>query len=244
MHITELQAVLFDLGNTLSRSASLSRSLVDIANSPLAERLKLSTDRLLKIGLTIEQEISSLYEVERLDQPGWQAVWQAGVKHCGFDFSDNEVAVLCRAHLEQYLKNCEVEPYSLPVLESLREARVPLGLVSNVTGPSEIFESDLSEKGLKPYFDVIVWSSRVGVRKPHPEIYQIALEKLKLKPSRQIVMIGDHENADILGGKRMGFTTVKIVSKKDSSVSVADYVVTGAKLQSLLETKFVQSKAS
>ena len=86
----------------------------------------------------------------------------------------------------------------MPLLRHLRKAKIPIGLVSNVTGPSEIFERDLSEKGLRPYFDVVVWSSRVGVRKPNPEIYQIALERLKLEPSRLIVMIGDHEIADIL----------------------------------------------
>lgn len=244
MHTTQIQAILFDLGNTLSRSASLSSSLAEIDNTQVSVKLNLSVHQLLKIGIEIEQEISKLYEVERLDQPNWNDVWHAGVENCGFDFPDDSVEALCRAHLEQYLRNCKVESYSIPLLAHLRKAKIPICLVSNVTGPSEIFENDLSEKGLRPYFDAVVWSSRVGVRKPNPEIYQIALEELKLEPSRLIVMVGDNEIADILGGKRMGFTTVKIVPDGDGSESVADYVVTGAELQKLLETKFIQSKAS
>ena len=244
MHTTQIKAILFDLGNTLSRSASLSSSLADFANTQVSAKLNLSGDQLLKIGIEIEQEISRLYQVERLDQPDWKEVWQAGIQNCGFNFPDGAVEALCRAHLEQYLRNCEVQSYSIPLLAHLRKAKIPIGLVSNVTGPSEIFERDLSEKGLRPYFDVVVWSSRVGVRKPNPEIYQIALEGLKLEPSRFIVMIGDHEIADILGGKQMGFTTVKVVSNGEGSKSAADYVVAGAGLQNLLETKLIMSKAS
>jgi putative hydrolase of the HAD superfamily len=129
-------------------------------------------------------------------------------------------------------------------IESLQKAQVPLGLVSNVTGPREIFETGISEKGLRPYFDAVVWSSSVGVRKPNPKIYQIILEELELKPGKHIVMIGDNEIADILGGKKMGFTTVKIETVGDGSGSEADYVVTGTELQSLLEAKFIWPKAS
>lgn len=238
-----MQACLFDLGNTLSRSASLSEALLEIANTAIVDRLHLSTHQLMMIGTEIEQEISRLYAAIRLEQPGWQDVWKKGLKNCGFNFSDEEVEILCRAHLRQFVKNCEVESYSLPLLGRLRKANVPLGLVSNVTGPSEIFENDLAEKGLKPYFDAVVWSSNVGVRKPNPKIYQIILKKLKLKPSEQIVMIGDHEIADILGGKQMGFTTIKVVPAGHDFDSAADYVVAGVELQSLLETKFIPSKA-
>jgi HAD superfamily hydrolase (TIGR01549 family) len=240
----EIKAILFDLGNTLSRSASLSQSLVDIIGSPIAEKLNLSAHQLRRIGLAVEQEIGRLYKVERLDQPDWRDVWASGIKRGGFDISDAKVEVVCRAHLAQFVKNCKVAPYSIPLLESLQSAKIPLGLVSNVTGPSEIFDNDLAEKGLKPYFDAVVWSSRVGVRKPNPAIYQIALDELKLKPAKEILMIGDRETADILGGKRLGFTTIKIETAGNGSSSVADYVVKGSELQSLLETQFTRSPAS
>jgi putative hydrolase of the HAD superfamily len=240
----EIKAILFDLGNTLSRSASLSQSLADTTNSAIADELNLGAHQLRMIGIAVEQEIGRMYAVERLDQPDWRDVWATGIKHCGFDFSDAEVEKLCRTHLAQFVKNCEVEPYSIPLLASLRKAKLPLGLVSNVTGPSEIFEHDLAEKGLRPYFDAVVWSSRVGVRKPNPEIYQIILAELKLKPGKEILMIGDSEIADILGGKRMGFSTVKIEKAEDGSHSVADYVVSGSELQNFLETQFTWLQAS
>ena len=122
----ELRAVLFDLGNTLSRSASLSESLVDITNSPIAEKLNLSARQLLMMGVEIEQEISRLYETERWDQPDWRDVWKRGIKNSGFDYSDDEIEILCRTHLIQFVKNCEIESYSIPLLTNLRKANVTL----------------------------------------------------------------------------------------------------------------------
>jgi hypothetical protein len=114
--MTKIQAILFDLGNTLSRSASLSKSLVDIASSPIVEKLNLSAHQLLVIGIEIEKEISRLYETERLDQPDWQDVWKTGIKNSGLDFSADKVEILCRTHLTQFVMNCKLEPYSIPLL--------------------------------------------------------------------------------------------------------------------------------
>ena len=61
MDTTQIQAILFDLGNTLSRSASLSGSLADIANTQVPVNLNLSVHQLLKIGVEIEQEIIELF---------------------------------------------------------------------------------------------------------------------------------------------------------------------------------------
>ena len=59
VYMNEIDAILFDLGNTLSRSASLSKSLVDIASSSIVEKLNLSTHQLQQIGVEIEQEIGA-----------------------------------------------------------------------------------------------------------------------------------------------------------------------------------------
>ena len=87
----EVQAVLFDLGNTLSRSASLSGSIVGVIDAPIAQKLNLSRKQLNRIGIEIDQTISNLYREERLDQPDWQQVWEHGAKNAGLDLSSDEV---------------------------------------------------------------------------------------------------------------------------------------------------------
>ena len=158
-------------------------------------------------------------------QPHWREVWQSASSLCGLNLNSNAVERLCRAHLQQYVSECKVAPYSIPVLEALQKAKIPLGLVSNVTGPVDIFDLDLRKKGLAAFFQVVAWSSAAGYRKPDARIFQAALDKLGLPPGKQIFMIGDHEQADISGGKQMGFTTIKVVDSKEREESAADYVI-------------------
>jgi putative hydrolase of the HAD superfamily len=239
----EIQAVLFDLGNTLTRSASLSGSIVGVMDAPITQKLNLGRAQLSRIGIEIDQTINNLYREERLDQPDWRQVWENGAKNVGLDLSSDEVEHLCRAHLTEFVKKCELEPYSISLLKSIQQVNIPLGLVSNVTGPIEIFEKDLREKGLAFFFQVVVWSSGVGYRKPNPKIYEIALESLKLRPGKQIIMVGDSEEADIIGGKNMGFTTVKVDDQGKKAESVADYVVFRSELQGLFERELLWRQA-
>ena len=235
----KIQAVLFDLGNTLSRSASLSESMAGLIGSPIAQRFNLGRQQMHKIGVEINQQITDLYRVERPDQPDWRQVWNAGIKNAGLKLSSDEVEHFCRAHLSEFLKNCELEPYSFPLLKNIRKLNIPLGLVSNVTGPVEIFEMDLIDKGLAIFFQTIVWSSGVGFRKPNPRIFQIALDDLNQVSGKQIIMVGDNEIADIIGGKNMGFTTVKVDDNQEKSESIADYVVLRSELEELFEKELL-----
>ena len=52
-------------------------------------------------------------------------------------------------------------------------------------------------------------SESVGLRKPKPEIFALALETLGLSPS-EAWFVGDHPEADIIGAKRAGLTGVWI----------------------------------
>jgi FMN phosphatase YigB (HAD superfamily) len=235
----KIQAILFDLGDTLSRSGSLSRAILNLIDSPVAQKLNLGVEQISSIGVEVDQYIKNLYREARLDQPDWFPVWARGIKNAGMNFSPDEVEHLCRAHLNAFVKDCKVEPYTIPLLRYLREAKIPLGSVSNVTGPADIFAKDFTAKGLAPFFSVVIWSAGVGVRKPNPRIFEIALEGLQLKPGKHIVMVGDNEVADIGGGKGMGFTTVKVDDRQERSDSAADYVVKRSEFHELIVDKFI-----
>jgi putative hydrolase of the HAD superfamily len=67
----------------------------------------------------------------------------------------------------------------------------------------------LEKHGLDVFFDVIVVSGAVNKRKPSPEIFQKALEKLGVNPS-ETVFVGDTVDADIQGAKGAGMKTIFI----------------------------------
>jgi putative hydrolase of the HAD superfamily len=74
--------------------------------------------------------------------------------------------------------------------------------------PPWILLRDLEEQELAGRLDVVVFSSEVGVRKPRPEIFHAALERLGVTPDRAL-FVGDRLNADVRGAHDVGMRTVQ-----------------------------------
>lgn len=85
-------------------------------------------------------------------------------------------------------------------LEAFKSAGYRLGIVSNAQGQ---IEGDARRFGLAPYFDVIIDSEVVGVAKPDPRIFQIALERLGVAPG-EVKFAGDIYSIDVEGARAAG----------------------------------------
>ncbi len=92
-------------------------------------------------------------------------------------------------------------------------ARYRLGIVSNFYGNLDRVCTDL---GIRDLFACIVDSSRVGVMKPDPLIFQAALNQLGLRP-HQSVFVGDNPARDMEGAKGMGMPHIWLVGKNGKS---------------------------
>ncbi|WP_297419301.1 TIGR02253 family HAD-type hydrolase [Thermococcus sp.] len=60
---------------------------------------------------------------------------------------------------------------------------------------------------LDPYFDEVLISDSLGVKKPHPRIFKRALRDIGVKPE-EALMVGDRLYSDIYGAKNVGMTTI------------------------------------
>jgi putative hydrolase of the HAD superfamily len=96
------------------------------------------------------------------------------------------------------------------LLDALREDGLKLGLVSNAFDPGWLLRRDLEQMGIEQRIDVAVFSSEVGKRKPHPEIFGRALTALEVAPERTL-FVGDRLYEDIRGAGELGMTTVQAV---------------------------------
>ena len=94
------------------------------------------------------------------------------------------------------------------LLESLRSRGLKLGLVSNAFDPGWLLHRDLEQMGLAQRLDFSVFSSEVGTRKPHPAIFERALEALGVEPENAL-FVGDRLFEDIRGAGELGMTTVQ-----------------------------------
>jgi len=92
-----------------------------------------------------------------------------------------------------------------PVLEKLA-AKYPMVLVSNFYGNIRAVLADLN---ILHFFQDIVESAVVGVRKPDPAIYRLGVERIGL-PAAACVVIGDSFKKDMVAGKEAGCKTIWI----------------------------------
>ncbi len=95
-----------------------------------------------------------------------------------------------------------------PVLERVRTRGIRTALVSN-WDHSAAGSTMLEHTGLADLLDHVVISEAVGVRKPHPRIFDRALEPFDGAPERSL-HVGDLPRPDAWGAGRLGFRTVWI----------------------------------
>ena len=97
-------------------------------------------------------------------------------------------------------------PDAYPALTALKERGLVVGAVSNwVWNLPELLHA-LDLVGL---FDFIAASARIGFEKPHPRIFQWALEQADV-PAETVIHVGDHVDADVEGARGVGITGVLI----------------------------------
>lgn len=117
-----------------------------------------------------------------------------------------------------------------------------LALVSNFYGN---IETVLEELSIKKYFISIVDSAIVGIRKPNPRIFEIALNELGVNP-KDAVMIGDSYTNDIVPANSIGCKTIWINNKgwdKQIEYNKADFIIKSFKeLTEILKTNIKSNK--
>ncbi|MAB57516.1 MAG: noncanonical pyrimidine nucleotidase, YjjG family [Aequorivita sp.] len=84
-------------------------------------------------------------------------------------------------------------------------ANYRLHIITN--GFEEVQHLKLHNSGIKKYFSTVTTSEEVGLKKPHPVIFETALMKASVA-STQSVMIGDSLEADIIGAQKAGMHTL------------------------------------
>lgn len=100
-----------------------------------------------------------------------------------------------------------IDPEAMPVLARLKRHKKAVGLVSNFDHPPHV-RRILSENGWADIFDTIIISSEVGVKKPDPAIFVLALQQTGIVPADAIYVGDTHD--DVTGAIAAGIHPVLI----------------------------------
>jgi len=99
-----------------------------------------------------------------------------------------------------------IYPDAHSTLVALKERGLTVGAVSNwVWNLPELLHS----LDLVGPFDFIAASARIGFEKPHPRIFEWALERAAV-PAEAVIHVGDHVGADVEGARAVGIDGILI----------------------------------
>ena len=206
-----IRAVLFDLDGTLRVSQPRWDEL--FVREAEALGVKVTPERRLELFRWIHKFWANSEELRYLlDKYGetegfWIAFNAARLRKLGCDEEcTNALAepLFHRLNAQQDSVADIVPDDVIPTLKQLHEKGYTLGLLTN---RSELSEEYLEEMGLAPHLDVALSAGELGVRKPLPEAFRRAVEKLKATPE-ETVYVGDNYYTDMLGAANAGLTPI------------------------------------
>lgn len=218
-----IRAVLVDLGDTL---VHLNRNWDDVFQENLESLyaclkeagLDLSFQEFGKVfihGFEDASTVSHFYKIEIPIEEIMSKVFDK-VKLRNVDGS-----LIHRAMMEFYkpeIDAWQLYPDTLETLNSLKENGFELGLISNSKSEWAV-HAILDKFDLHKFFQVIVTSAAMKIRKPSPGIFKEALTALSVTP-QETVFVGDSLQADVIGARIAGIRAIHVLRKPDGHQSL------------------------
>jgi putative hydrolase of the HAD superfamily len=98
----------------------------------------------------------------------------------------------------------EIRPEMVTAVRRCQERLRTAALTNNFTLP----DGDPPMREIRELFDVIVESSRIGVRKPDPRFYELACAELGVAPGESVFL--DDLGVNLKSARALGMTTIKV----------------------------------
>ena len=197
-----LDAVFFDIDDTLcATTAFAQRARRNAVRAMLAAGLQGDEERIFRELEEVIAEFSSNYE-HHFDKLLLRLPESA--------LSDHNPALVVAAGVAAYhdTKFRELAPFAgvRELLADLRAAGVRVGIITH--GLTVKQAEKLVRLGLVPHLDpsAIFISDQIGVAKPNPKIYQMALERCGVAPARALY-VGDNPRNDVAPPRQLGMLT-------------------------------------
>ena len=144
--------------------------------------------------------------------------------------SDEMIHVLAHEYIERLSSFTHLLPNAVEILEYL-SPKYKLHIITN--GFQEVQERKLKGSSIHHYFDKVINSEMAGVKKPHPRIFELALDMAQVDP-KNTLMIGDDLEADIQGAKAMGMQVIHYNSHNIASHEVCRMINDLIEIKSIL----------
>ncbi|MGP4108550.1 HAD family hydrolase [Virgibacillus sp. L01] len=197
-----IKAVLFDLDGTLLNRDESVKMFVDKQYERLYQWLS---------HVPKDKYIARFIGLDNQGYVWKDAVYQQLVDD--FNITGITWEDLLQDYISQFKNSCVPFPNLINMLEKLRNSNLVLGMVTNGKGQFQM--DNIRSLGIEDYFETILISEWEGMKKPDPQIFNKALDKLNVS-STEAMFIGDHPEKDVKAAQNAG---MKGVWKRDGKGS-------------------------
>lgn len=211
MSVIPFSTIFFDLGNTLiyfdgDWTETAVRAQAAIAQSLTRHGFHVDeTEFAQQFGKAMLQ-----YAQDRrndLLEPATSSVLKKVLKDFSIaNISDEVFADLLKDYYAISEERWKLSDDTHPTLEKLRNLGLRMGLISNAADAANV-QRQIKSADIGSFFDLVLISSEVGIRKPHREIFLKALDHFQVDPAKAL-MVGDLLEADVLGARNAGIASV------------------------------------
>ncbi len=202
--------IFFDLDHTLWDFEK--NSALTFEHIFLTHDIRVSLDSFLAVYIPINLEYWKLYREAKVtkEELRYQRLRKA-FDNVGTPITDASIHQLADAYIDNLSNFDHLFPGTLEILGYLKP-KYRLHIITN--GFEEIQEKKMKGSNIHHFFEVIVNSEMAGVKKPHPKIFDLALDLAQVAP-KSALMVGDSLEADILGAQNAGLHTLHFNSHND-----------------------------
>ena len=131
-----------------------------------------------------------------------------------YDVNDDIIHHLSEEYILKLPNHNNLFEGTFEILEYLQK-KYKLHIITN--GFEEIQTKKMEKSGIYKFFNEVITSESVGVKKPNPKVFEYALEKANTNASSSI-MIGDNIEADIQGAINCGIRAIHYNSEKSNTI--------------------------
>ncbi len=205
-------AVLFDLYGTLFSYGNMSRAFL-LWHQAIAKELR-------EFG--IEKSVREIKELCRTffsrpinSTPGYtdyEERLERLFKECGAEITPKVLKNFAAYSMDGWQTEISLHPEATELLTALKARGILLGVITNFEHHPHIYKI-LRENKIARFFDTIVISSEVRLKKPQPEIFDYALKQLNVT-ARETLFAGDDPEKDIRGAQNAGMQTFTVTDGK------------------------------
>ncbi len=215
-----IQAVFLDYGDTLAHFGPVQDALLE-AYEQIREKLIAAGKPLLNgarsvpaahlllegVSQRFVQLLNRSYEEERIEELDAALLFRGSLEALGILVDDDLLEEIILAEEQVGYALQERAPEARDVTQALHARGLKLGLVSNYCSLPSVVRRHARESELLQLVDESIFSCELGLRKPHPLIYQTMLERLNVPPEA-VVFVGDRLREDVMGPKSLGMRAI------------------------------------